>query len=149
MFGLKWSLIGWGLLAVVLLVTGSAGAGYIKGKQDKTAEVERLAAIDFAARVDKAFEIADAFIEIGKNVAGAMSSRVATGAKIAKVGAQHVKEHPEIRDTGILDEQLMELRRCSIDEVWRAYGHPLPSFRAGATCPSGVSDQQPGGGSGS
>ena len=138
MFGLRLSVIGWGLLALVAVVASSYGAGYFAGKKDKTAEVARLEAIDFAGRVDKAFELADSFLAIGREVIASVTKQVAFGHRTQTLGARHVAENPKVVDSGELDDYLLSLRRCSIDEVWRAYGHKLPSDRDGATCAAAV-----------
>ena len=138
MFGLKWSLIGYFALALLIVGAGSAGAGYYQGVKHQKVVYERSVMSEFFKRVDTAMEIADDFIKIGQELAIKVREiRSQTNDTVTR-GTTYVASKPaaEIITPALdLDPYLIELRKCQIDEIWRDLGADLPRDRVRATCP--------------
>ena len=148
MFGLSkfWTYLIAGA-AGAALIAGTFGAGVFYGKASAQVKVEKENMLDYLGRVETAFNIVDDFARIAKLSAEQTNATRESGKTIARTGADYVRRNPQPApatpaDRYLLPAHVVELRRCQIDEIYRAAGHSLPRERDGAVCPPPVPAQQ-------
>lgn len=143
-FGIKWQVLVGLVLAGMLMMAGSFGAGHHYGAKGVEAKYTARAVSQYKKDVTRALDIADSFLKLGRQLATKMETIDTETQVVYQTQVKYVREKP-LPAVCVLDGRIVELRNQQIDRIWTALGRELPRERRQRPPVPALPNQQPAG----
>lgn len=106
--------------------------------QKKKDEVSNLK--DFKATVERALDITDKFLAIGKDFVAKINNvkevtKTVTQTQVKYVD-RYLQDHPEVSNCVIVPDPIISLRNCQISRIRKAANYPVSESSDGTLCSS-------------
>jgi len=127
-------------IGAMVLLLGFIGGSFYYGMQYQKKKDEAANLVDFKATVERALDITDSFLKIGKDFVAKIATVQEVTKTVTKTQVKYVdryiQEHPEVVNCVTVPDPVISLRNCQISRIRKAADYPVSESSDGTLCSS-------------